>query len=72
MESGWRANAYNPSSGAYDIPQAWPAAKMQSAGPDWMTNANTQIEWGLGYIKGRYGSPCAAWAFEMSHTPHWY
>jgi hypothetical protein len=20
-------------------------------------------QWGLGYIKGRYGSPCNAWAF---------
>ena len=72
MESGWRANAYNTSSGAYGIPQALPGRKMASAGADWVTNANTQIDWGLSYIKGRYGSPCAAWAFETSHVPYWY
>lgn len=72
MESGWRANALNPSSGAYGIPQAWPANKMQSAGSDWLTNADTQIDWGLAYISRAYGSPCGAWNFEMSHTPHWY
>lgn len=71
-ESGWRADAYNSSSGAYGIPQAWPGSKMSSAGPDWMTNQNTQVNWGLDYISRAYGSPCAAWNFEMSHTPNWY
>lgn len=71
-ESGWRADAYNSSSGAYGIPQSLPASKMASAGPDWMTNQNTQINWGLDYINRAYGSPCAAWAFEMSHDPNWY
>jgi hypothetical protein len=71
-ESGWRADAYNTSSGAYGIPQAWPASKMASAGPDWMTNQNTQVNWGLDYINRAYGSPCAAWNFEMSHDPNWY
>jgi len=72
MESGWRADAYNTSSGAYGIPQAWPGNKMASAGADWQTNARTQINWGLGYISAAYGSPCRAWDFEMSHDPHWY
>lgn len=71
-ESGWRADAYNSSSGAYGIPQAWPASKMSSAGSDWMTNQNTQVNWGLDYINRAYGSPCAAWTFEMSHNPNWY
>lgn len=71
-ESGWRADAYNTSSGAYGIPQAWPASKMSSAGPDWMTNQNTQVDWGLDYINRSYHSPCAAWSFEMSHNPNWY
>lgn len=71
-ESGWRADAYNSSSGAYGIPQSLPASKMASAGPDWMTNQNTQVNWGLDYINRAYGSPCAAWNFEMSHTPNWY
>jgi len=60
-ESGWRYNAAN-ASGAYGIPQALPGSKMASAGPDWQTNPTTQIKWGLGYIKGRYGTPCDAWA----------
>jgi hypothetical protein len=72
MESGWRWNAYNSSSAAYGIPQSLPGSKMASAGGDWMTNGNTQIRWGLSYISGRYGTPCGAWNFEMSHDPHWY
>ena len=60
-ESGWRYNAAN-ASGAYGIPQALPGSKMASAGPNWQTNPTTQIKWGLGYIKSRYGSPCQAWA----------
>lgn len=69
-ESGWRVNANNASSGAYGIPQALPGSKMASAGDDWETNANTQIDWGLGYIMGRYGSPCAAW--QHSELENWY
>ncbi|ANF33206.1 hypothetical protein A0130_17470 [Leifsonia xyli] len=71
-ESGWRADAYNTSSGAYGIPQSLPASKMATAGADWMTNQNTQVNWGLDYINRAYGSPCAAWSFEMSHDPNWY
>lgn len=69
-ESGWNVSAANPSSGAYGIPQALPGSKMASAGPDWQTNAATQISWGLGYIQGSYGSPCGAWAHEESSG--WY
>jgi hypothetical protein len=65
-ESGWNPAAENPSSGAYGIPQALPASKMASAGADWATNAATQIRWGLSYIKSTYGSPCSAWAHELS------
>ncbi|WP_258368714.1 MULTISPECIES: hypothetical protein [unclassified Curtobacterium] len=72
QESGWRANALNVSSGAYGIPQALPASKMATAGADWRTNQDTQINWGLAYIKDAYGSPCAAWNHEMSENPHWY
>lgn len=71
-ESGWTWSALNPSSGAYGIPQALPASKMASAGPDWLTNPRTQIVWGMNYIKGRYGTPCAAWSFWLSQSPHWY
>lgn len=69
-ESNWRVNAFNASSGAYGIPQALPGKKMAVAGPDWMTNPETQINWGLGYIEGRYGSPCAALAH--SDRLNWY
>lgn len=69
-ESGWRVNAENPSSGAYGIPQSLPGSKMGSAGADWATNPATQIEWGLGYITDRYGSPCGAWA--KSQADGWY
>ena len=72
MESGWAWNAYNSSSAAYGIPQSWPAEKLSSAGPDWQTNGDTQVRWGLSYISRSYGSPCGAWNFEMSHDPHWY
>lgn len=61
-ESGWRWDATNPDSGAYGIPQSLPAEKMASAGQDWRTNAATQIDWGLKYIRDRYGTPCAAYA----------
>jgi len=65
-ESGWRYNAEN-ASGAYGIPQALPGSKMASSGADWQTNPATQINWGLGYIKSTYGSPCQAWAFWQAN-----
>ncbi|WP_246074593.1 lytic transglycosylase domain-containing protein [Nonomuraea terrae] len=65
-ESGWNERAMNRYSGAYGIPQSLPGSKMASAGSDWQTNAATQIKWGLGYIKGRYGTPCAAWGHSQS------
>jgi hypothetical protein len=68
-ESHWNVTAENPD-GAYGIPQALPGSKMGSAGPDWQTNATTQINWGLGYISGRYGTPCGAWAH--SQATGWY
>lgn len=69
-ESAWDYAAENPGSGAYGIPQSLPADKMGSIAPDWRTNAVTQIKWGLGYIKERYGSPCEAWAWWQAHN--WY
>jgi hypothetical protein len=69
-ESGWNSQAYNSSSGAYGIPQALPGSKMATAGADWQTNAATQISWGLGYIAGRYGTPCGAW--NHSESVGWY
>ena len=65
QESGWNVHADNPSSSAYGIPQALPGSKMASVGPNWVDNPETQIRWGLGYIKSRYGSACAAWSFKQ-------
>jgi len=67
-ESGFDAYAANSTSDARGIPQnidGWSAGYQQG-------NAGQQISWGLAYVKGRYGTPCAAWDFEMSHTPNWY
>lgn len=69
-ESGWSIRSGSPNGGAFGIPQALPGSKMASAGSDWRTNAATQIKWGLGYISGRYGSPCSAWAHWKNHN--WY
>lgn len=67
-ESGFSAYAANPASDARGIPQnisGWSASYQPG-------NASQQIAWGLHYIAGRYGTPCAAWAFERSHVPNWY
>lgn len=69
-ESGWNHLARNGSSGAYGIPQALPGNKMSSAGSDWETNPATQIRWGLGYIRDRYGNPDGAWTFFLNNG--WY
>ncbi|MCS5719902.1 hypothetical protein N1027_17365 [Herbiconiux sp. CPCC 205763] len=71
-ESGWRANALNESSGAYGIPQSLPANKMASVADDYLTNAATQIIWGMNYIAGRYGTPCSALSTWNARDPHWY
>jgi hypothetical protein len=69
-ESGWNVYAHNASSGAYGIPQSLPGSKMASVGEDWATNPATQITWGLGYIQGRYATPCGAW--NASLAKGWY
>lgn len=69
-ESNWRVTAGNKSSGAYGIPQSLPGSKMASAGPNWRTDATTQISWGLSYIQGRYGTPCGAWSHFLNKN--WY
>ncbi|MGO4807317.1 hypothetical protein AB4089_19605 [Arthrobacter sp. 2MCAF15] len=69
-ESDWKTTATNASSGAYGVVQSLPASKMASAGADYMTNYRTQINWGLNYVKERYGSPCGALNFHYAHN--WY
>jgi hypothetical protein len=73
-ESNWNELARNPASGAYGIPQAFPADKMASQGGDWRTNPQTQIRWGVEYIRTTrtYTTPCRAWSLWLSRSPHWY
>lgn len=69
-ESNWNHTAQNPSSSAYGIPQSLPGNKMATHGADWRTNPKTQIDWGLDYVKERYGNPCGAWGH--SERRGWY
>jgi hypothetical protein len=64
-ESDWDMHADNPTSSAYGIPQA--LASAWDLPPDYRTNPVTQIEWGLGYIRDSYGTPCAAWEFKQAN-----
>ncbi len=68
-ESGWNMHADNPTSSAYGIPQALTGG-THVLPADYMTNAESQIRWGLGYIRDAYGTPCSAWSFKQSHQ--WY
>jgi serine/threonine protein kinase len=64
--SSWNVYAEGKS-GAYGIPQAKPGDAMAASGPDWRTDAATQVKWGLSYIKETYGTPCGAWQYEESN-----
>ena len=67
-ESDWRVNADNPTSSAYGIPQA--LTELHDLPADYMTSAESQIRWGLDYIRDTYGTPCAAWNFKAGNG--WY
>lgn len=68
-ESHWDYLAWNGrGSGAYGLPQAWPASKMASAGDDWLTNPQTQLAWAIDYGRKKYGSLCSAAAYEFGWT----
>ena len=43
---------------------------MAAFGSNWKHDAAVQIDWGLSYISGRYGSPMKAW--EHSERVGWY
>ena len=64
-ESRWNHRARNKRTGACGIPQSYPCNKMSESGKtygvDYRKNPWPQIAWGLRYIEGRYGTPCAAW-----------
>jgi len=65
--SGWQTvrsdgNMNEP----WGIPQAVPATKMAKYGADYLTNPQTQIQWGMDYIQRKYGSPTIAWQHWMT------
>lgn len=70
-ESGWQWSASNPSpcdsngDTAYGIPQSCPGSKMAASGPNWQTNAWTQIMWGYLYIGTTYTDPIGALNQEL-------
>lgn len=72
-ESNWNDEAKNPSSGAIGIGQRllsahpWNSVKEKQR---YLTDPAYQLRWMFNYIKGRYGSPAAAWAFKQEHG--WY
>jgi hypothetical protein len=68
-DPSWNPEQWNLSgSGAYGIPQA--EGGMDSAGPDWRTNPDTQLRWLAAYSDARYGSLCGALSHE--HVYSWY
>lgn len=67
-ESHLEVHDPNPASQADGIPQANPASKMASAGPDWQNNPYTQVKWMYGYEDERYGGACGAWSFWQSNS----
>lgn len=69
-ESDWRVNADNPTSSAYGIPQALTGGTHTNLPSNYMTSAEAQIRWGLGYIASSYGTPCGAWEFKQANG--WY
>lgn len=60
-ESAWDDKAVNGSH--YGIPQGR-SIYLKTA------NKYEQIDWGLGYIQVRYGTPCKAWEFFQKNNYH--
>lgn len=68
-ESGWDNTIYNRSgSGAFGIPQALPASKLDAYGD--RHDPSVQIMWMIDYVFGRYGTFCKALNFQVKND--WY
>jgi hypothetical protein len=69
LESHWNNWARNPSSQAFGIfqfmPQTW-----GNYGYKKTSNPIKQVNYGLHYVKVRYGTPCNALRFHLVHG--WY
>ena len=72
-EGGWNGTQrWNTAgSGAYGLCQSLPAAKMASAGADYMTNPVTQLRWCHSYAQERYGGWANAWTFRKCVGQCW-
>ena len=68
-ESAWNYKAAS-STKDHGIPQRHMSKDTKAEIHAFMSDPVKQINWGLGYIKARYGSPCSAWAFWQRN--HWY
>jgi TP901 family phage tail tape measure protein len=69
-EAGWVPSATNPTSGAYGLPQALPASKLDAYGD--RRDYRVQLRWMMNYIGSTYRDPANAYATWLSRTPHWY
>lgn len=75
-ESNWNPNAANPTSTARGIPQKMmdvhhgPGWKTDPSALEYLSNPQAQINWGIEYIQGRYGTACAA--LSHSNANNWY
>lgn len=68
-ESAWNHKAKSPTHD-YGIPQRHMRNNTPKERAKFLENPLTQIEWGLNYIKVRYGSPCEAW--KVWQVRRWY
>jgi hypothetical protein len=66
-ESGWNPNAANPTSSARGLFQ-----KLIKLHGPLESTIEGQAEWGLNYIRGKYGDPATAFSKWSSRHPHWY
>jgi hypothetical protein len=67
-ESRWNPLAENRRSGAFGLFQTYPASRLDSFGN--RRDPMVQMRWGLGYIHGRYGTPCRA--IDHIHAYGWF
>ena len=68
-ESHWDYKAVSKTKD-HGIPQRNMPTASKAQIHAFMSDPVGQIDWGLNYIKTRYGSPCRAKAFWVQH--HWY
>ncbi len=71
-ESGFRNTAQNPNSSAYGMFQFIDGTWQHYGGAKKTSDPRKQTEYGLKYIKARYGDPGNAWRTWLSRDPHWY